>query len=72
MDNNIHLIMLSAGADDGVKKGYCFTVYRGDKYIGKVEVERTFGDMSSARIINPLSAPAGIVREGDSASTGVY
>jgi len=47
----VKLVMLSVGTDDGVKKGYRFTIYDGERYVGKVEVERPFSDMCSARIL---------------------
>lgn len=62
----VNLVMLSVGSDDGVKPGYRFTVYRGGGYAGKVEVEKVFTDMSSARILTKWP-----IREGDDASTGL-
>ena len=72
VDNAVNLVMLSVGEDDGVRKGYHFTVYRGDKYIGKVEVERTFRDMCSARIMPRELKTGMVIKEGDNASTRVY
>ena len=72
VDNNVNLVMLSVGEDDGVRKGYHFTVYRNDQYIGKVEVERTFRDMCSARILLPDMKKDMVIKEGDNAATRVY
>jgi len=66
----VNLVMLSVGSDDGVKKGYRFTVYRGEQYVGKVEVEKVFSDMSSARILTDWTKSQ--IKEGDDASTRVY
>ncbi len=64
------LVMLSVGSDDGVKKGYRFTVYRNDQYIGKVEVVKVFNDMCSAKVLKPWTK--GRIREGDEVATRVY
>jgi hypothetical protein len=64
----VNLVMLSAGARDGVRRGYRFTVFRGEKWIGKVEVETVFDDMSSARLLKTWQP----FKVGDSASTRVH
>ena len=66
VDNNVNLVMLSVGADDGVKKGHVFTVFRGEEIVAKVLVERTFRDMCSARIMIPPMTRR-MIREGDKA-----
>ena len=65
MRPEVKLVMLSVGSDDGVKRGYRFTIRRGERYIGKVEVERVFNDMCSARILTKSD-----VKEDDDAATG--
>jgi hypothetical protein len=50
----IHLVMLSIGSQQGVKPGYQYTVKRGDQYITKVQVEKVYPDMSSARYVDGL------------------
>lgn len=62
----VNLVMLSVGREDGVKKGYRFTIYRDQKYIGKVEIEKVFTDMSSARILRDWTKEK--IREGDDAA----
>jgi len=64
----VNLVMLSVGSDDGVKTGYQFTITRGEKRIGTVEVEKVFADMSSARIIR---AWKDAIKEGDAAAVGL-
>jgi hypothetical protein len=66
----VNLVMLSVGSDDGVKKGFRFTVYRGEQYLGKIEVETVFSDMSSARILTDWTKDQ--IKENDDASTRVY
>ena len=65
-----NLIMLSVGDQNEVKQGYRFTVYRDSEYLGKVEVEKVFADMCSARILTEFTEKQ--IKEGDSASTRVY
>ena len=65
----VNLVMLSVGSDDKVKKGYRFTVYDGERYVGKVEVERVFSDMCSARILPDWTKEE--IREGQDASTAL-
>ncbi len=67
---DVNLVMLSVGSDDGVKPGFKFTIFRNDVYIGIVNVEKVFHDMSSARIIPDLTPKE--ISEGDSAATRVY
>ncbi|MHC4201250.1 MAG: vWA domain-containing protein [Planctomycetota bacterium] len=65
----VNLVMLNLGTDDNVKKGYRFTVYDGERYVGKVEVERPFSDMCSARILTDWTKEE--IREGYDASTAL-
>jgi hypothetical protein len=51
----VGLVMLSIGSAQGVKPGYQLTVSRGDLYIGKVQVDRVYQDMCSAKVIAPLT-----------------
>jgi len=70
VNNEVNIVMLSVGSDDGVKKGHVLTVYRGKKYIGQALVEKVFKDMCSARIL--ASSRAGDAKEGDDADTRRY
>lgn len=67
---DVNIVMLSVGTDDKVQAGYRFTVYRGSQYVGRVEVEKVFADMCSARILSEYTKEP--LREGDDASTRVY
>lgn len=68
-DNNIPIVMVSIGKDDGVEKGYQFTVYRGSEYIGRVVVEEVYKDMSAARILSNITP--GTIRKGDNVTTRI-
>lgn len=37
------LVVFSVGIDDGVREGHQFDVYRGNKYVGRVEVTKLYG-----------------------------
>jgi Ca-activated chloride channel family protein len=63
----VNLVMVDAGSDQKLKKGHRLTVFRDDKYIGKVEVEKVFGNMASARVLSEWSKEK--VNEGDDALT---
>lgn len=69
---NVNLVLVSVGERDRVKEGYRFTVYRGDKYIGKVQIESVYADKAAGRILTNLMAANEAITEGDSASTRVY
>lgn len=62
-----NLIAISLGADDGVRDGHTFDIYRGDRFIGKAEVVQARNNMSAAKLIPEyLQAP---VAEGDHVTT---
>jgi len=67
---DVNLVVLSVGERDGVKTGYQFVVYRGDSYVGKVQVEKVMPDMASARILKDITK-ADIIG-GDNVSTDIY
>lgn len=46
-----NLVMLSVGSQQGVKAGYQFTISNGDQYVAKVQVDRVYPDMCSAKIV---------------------
>jgi hypothetical protein len=54
VQRDVGLVMLSIGSAQNVKPGYQLTIARGDQYIGKVQVDRVYPDMCSAKIIAPL------------------
>ena len=71
VDKDVNLVMLSVGRNDGVKKGYQFSIYRGDKYVGKVRVEKVYDDMCAGVILPQYKSDLNI-QEGDDANTKLY
>jgi SMC interacting uncharacterized protein involved in chromosome segregation len=67
VDNNLNIVMLSVGRDDGVKKGFAFTVYRGNEYIGKVIIDKVEADYASGYSVKELEQ--GAIQVGDDATT---
>jgi len=63
------LIVLSVGEDQKVQEGFEFTVYRGEKFIGKVKVIRVYPDLSGASVIFTKEDTA--IKAGDRASTSI-
>ena len=63
------LVVRSVGRDDEVKLGHEFTVYRGDKYIGKVRVIKVYPNLSGARI--EWTKEGEEIQSGDQASTRI-
>ena len=62
-----NIVILSIGTDDDVKVGYEFTVYRGDKYVGKVIVDDVQKDHCSGYSKKELQS--GNIAVGDDART---
>jgi hypothetical protein len=57
---DVQLVMISLGSQQGVKPGYQFTISRGDQYIGKVQVEKVYPDMCSARYVPGMMNKQGL------------
>ncbi|HEY3319781.1 MAG TPA: hypothetical protein VGP72_04820 [Planctomycetota bacterium] len=47
----VGLVMISAGSQQNVKPGYQLTISRGDQFIARVQVDRVYPDMCSAKVI---------------------
>jgi hypothetical protein len=60
-------VLLTVGRDQGVERGYRFTIYRGDEFIGKVVVSKLMADSSGCRVL--FMNPGKSIRSGDSAAT---
>jgi len=69
VDADLNIVMISVGSDDGVKKGYAFTVYRGDQYIGKVIIDKVEKDYASGYSKKELEADGQTIQVGDDATT---
>ncbi|MBW3596165.1 MAG: hypothetical protein KY475_02700 [Planctomycetes bacterium] len=63
------LLEVSIGSDDGLKKGHLLEVFRGNQYLGRVEVVSTKPDVSVARILKPYHR--GPIQRGDNVRTKV-
>ena len=64
---NAKLVVLSVGRDQKVQEGFKFTVYRGDKFIGKVQVVKVYEDLAGARVLFTQEGES--VQIGDKAAT---
>lgn len=67
VDESVNLVTLSVGSDDLVKKGYVFTIWRGNKYVGAARVAYVHKNAAGAEII-PEQTPDK-PKVGDMAST---
>lgn len=61
------LVLLSVGSDDQVEQGFEFSIYRNDKFVGKVVVERVLNDSAGCRVL--FTADGQAIQQGDSAAT---
>ncbi|MBI3269510.1 MAG: hypothetical protein HYZ53_10855 [Planctomycetes bacterium] len=69
VSEKMNLMIISAGKDKGVEQGYQFTVFRGGKYVGKVQVQKADKDWSSAAALATFMKEGEKVQVGDSVST---
>ena len=61
------LVLLDVGREEGVEKGYRFSIYRGTSFLGKVLVERVLQDCAGCRVLFLVEGAS--LRAGDSAAT---
>lgn len=69
VSQDVPIVMISLGTDEGIEKGTQFTVYRGSQFIGQVVVEEVYKDMSAARIIRNMTVKN--IQKGDSVTTRI-
>lgn len=67
VDNNLNIVMLSVGGDDGVKEGFEFTIYRNNEYVGQIVIDRVERDYCSGSSKKNLEKSA--IQVGDKATT---
>ena len=67
VNRNEKYVMLSAGSDDKVAKGFRFIISRGQRFIGDVQVDYVYPKSSSASFVQV--APGFTFEVGDTAST---
>ncbi|MGQ9591541.1 MAG: hypothetical protein ACUVYA_14755 [Planctomycetota bacterium] len=63
------LVVLSVGENYEVKPGYTFTVFRDDRFIGRVKVTRVFANLSGAQI--EWTQDGEEIQTGDKATTRI-
>ncbi|MEZ0229500.1 MAG: hypothetical protein ACAI25_12795 [Planctomycetota bacterium] len=61
------LVLLAAGSDDKVEKGFHFSVYRGSVFVGKVVVEKVLRDSCGCRVLFTKEGES--IQVGDAAAT---
>ncbi len=61
------LVLLTVGQDEGVERGFTFTVYRGNEFIGKVLVEKVMADSAGCRVL--FTAAGKQIKPGDDVAT---
>jgi DNA repair exonuclease SbcCD ATPase subunit len=67
---DLNIIMISVGKNDGVEVGMRFTVYRADKYVAKVQVEKVEAQWAACFSIKEFQADA--IRINDNVTTSPY
>jgi hypothetical protein len=61
------LVLLRVGSDEGVERGFHFSIYRGNQFVGKVIVERVLRDSVGCRVL--FTAEGQSINIGDDAAT---
>ena len=68
VDEENHLVVLNVGESQGVRKNFNFTVFRGDKFVAKVNVLQTYADYCAAQVVTQKLP----IELGDNAWTRLY
>ena len=61
------LVEITIGADDGLKKGHTVEIYRGDRYLGRIDILWTDPDRAVGRV--DTNYQQGPIQEGDRVAT---
>ena len=69
VDRPRKLVLVSIGADEGLRQGHQLEVTRDGRYVGKLEIQRTTPDRSVAKILVDYSE--GILQESDRVDTTI-
>jgi SMC interacting uncharacterized protein involved in chromosome segregation len=67
VDEELNIVLISIGSDEGVEEGYTFTVYRGSQYIGQLIIDKVGGDWASGHMDKGLMKE--FPQRGDEAAT---
>lgn len=65
INKDYNFVVINLGSKDGVEIGEVFSIYRNNKYIGEVKVEKVHDSMSAAGFLS--TEIKGKIREGDKA-----
>ena len=65
--NQDNMIEISLGKDDGLRQGHTLEIFRGSKYLGRVEVLHTDTDRAVAKILAGFKK--GAIQKGDDVAT---
>ena len=66
-DNGTRLAVINVGKAGGVTRGYVFSIARGSEYIGQLEIDSVYENVSAGTV--KLLAPGAEVRTGDRVTT---
>jgi len=66
----LNIVVISVGKNDGIEVGMKFTVYRANKYVAKIQVEKAEATWASAFSIKEFQADT--IRVGDNITTSPY
>jgi hypothetical protein len=66
----LNIVMINVGKNDGVEVGMKFTVYRADKYVAKIQIDKVEAQWASAASLKELQADT--IRVNDNISTSAY
>lgn len=64
------LVLLSVGANEKVERGYQFSIYRANQFVGKVVVEKVLNNGAGCRLL--FTAEGATVQAGDRAATRLF
>lgn len=64
------LVLLSVGANEKVERGYQFSIYRQNQFVGKVVVEKVLNNGAGCRLL--FTAEGATVQAGDRAATRLF
>ena len=67
VDSENRYVVLTLGSDDGVRREHKLDVVRGEKYLGRVQITRTYSDRAVARVLDGYRK--GEIRVGDGVRT---
>jgi len=65
--NRNDMVEVSLGSDDGIRPGYTFEIFRGDKYLGRMQVLTTEDNRSVGKVLPNYKK--GVIQEGDNVVT---